>query len=273
MLNMTLTALRRTLLRSITVVAAAALAIGCVDSPQEPTPDADSPLASTFDELSRESTTNGDNARGTEFGWAAVAIAAGMTPSPLIVTNNGRREVYDAFVHATTISAVGVTDGLTTRTLIAWRKPTNVLQVLMISAPDNVSNVLHPASMGPINIGTAPFRGAHAAYYERGDNSNRTATWIGVGGSVKLTDVNIGAQACESALPVTSGVSCARARFNVSFDVRLAQLPPGSRTPNATVDRTLRASDQAINGLKLAVRCVQPSLANKGCANTSTRSR
>jgi hypothetical protein len=127
--------------------------------------------------------------------------------------------------------------------------------------------------MGPITVGNAPFRGAHAAYYERGDNATRTATWIGVGGTVKLTEVNIGAQACESALPVSSGVACARARFNVSFDVRLAALPAGSRVVSQTVDRTLRATDTPINGLKLAVRCVQPSLTNKGCASTSTRSR
>jgi hypothetical protein len=248
-------------------------ASACVDAPQEPSADADSPLASTFDELSKEATTNGDNARGNEFGWAAVAIAAGMTPSPLIVNNSGRREVYDAFVHATTISAVNVTDGLTTRTLIAWRKPANVLQVIMLSAPDNVTNVLHPASMGPISVSTAPFRGAHAAYYERADNTQRTATWIGVGGTVKLTDGNIGTQPCDVTLPITSGVACVKARFQVAFDVRLAQLPAGSRVPVATSDRTLSAANQTINGLKLAVRCIQPSLATKGCAVTNTRSR
>ncbi|MGH7712004.1 MAG: hypothetical protein ACREOG_12010 [Gemmatimonadaceae bacterium] len=264
--------MKRTLLFTA-VLAAAILATACVDSPQEPSPTADSPLASTFDGLSKEAASNGDNARGNEFGWAAVAIAAGMTPSPLTVSNNGRREVYDAFVHATTISAANVTDGLTTRTLIAWRKPANVLQVIMMSAPDNVSNVLHPASMGPISISTAPFRGAHAAYYERGDNS--TATWIGVGGTVKLTDVNIGAQPCEAALPVSSGVGCARAQFRASFDVRLSRVPAVSRVPNAAPDRTLRTTpaEQPINGLKLAVRCVQPSLADKGCASTSSRSR
>jgi len=271
---MTTAPFRQSLLRRVALLAAAGIAVSCVDAPQEPSPTADSPLASTFDGLSKESATNGDNARGNEFGWAAVAIAAGMTPSPLAVNNNGRREVYDAFVHATTISAPGVTDGLTTRTLIAWRKTGTVLQVIMMSAPDNVTNVLHPASMGPISTTTAPFRGAHAAYYERADNSNRTATWIGVGGTVKLTDANIAAQPCEHTFPVTSGVSCARARFTASFDVRLALLPPGSRTPNPTADRTLRAGDQPINGLKLAVRCIAPSLLDRGCAvPTSTRSR
>jgi hypothetical protein len=230
-------------------------------------------LASTFDGLSKEATSNGDNARGNEFGWAAVALAAGMTPSPLIVNNNNKREVYDAFVHATTITAASVSDGLTTRTLIAWRKPANVLQVIMVSAPDNVTNVLHPASMGPINISSAPFRGAHAAYYERVDNGNVTSQWIGVGGTVKLTDVNLNAQACEASLPVTSGVTCARARFNVSFDVRLALLPPRATTPVANAERALRAAEQPIAGLKLTVRCVEPSLINRGCASTSTRSR
>jgi len=262
----------RTLLR-FTAVAACALFIGaCVDAPQEPTAAADSPLASTFDGLGKESSANGDNARGNEFEWAAVAIAAGMTPSQLIVTNNGKRETYDAFVHATTISIANVTDGLTTRTLIAWRKVTNVLQVIMMSAPDNVSNVLHPASMGPISISTAPFRGAHAAYYERAERA-ATATWIGTVGAVKLTDVNLGTQPCEVALPVTSGVGCVRARFNVSFDVKLAQLPAGARAPNAVADRTLRAGETAVNGLKLSVRCIAPSLDAKGCPSTSTRSR
>ncbi len=265
--------IRRTVRGTALALATVVLAIACVDSPQEPSAATDSPLASTFDGLSKEASSNGDNARGNEFGWAAVALAAGMTPSPLVVFNNGRREVFDAFVHATTISALNVTDGLTTRTVIAWRKPADVLQVLLISASNNTSNVLDPASMGPISISNAPFRGAHAAYYERADNSSTTATWIGVGGTVKLADVNIGTQPCEVALPVTSGVACARARFTVGFDVRLAQLLAGSRTLNATVDRTLRATDQPINGLKLAVRCVAPSLQNKGCANTSTRSR
>jgi hypothetical protein len=167
----------------------------------------------------------------------------------------------------------GVTDGLTTRTLIGWRKPGNVLQVIMVSAPDNVSNVLHPQSMGPINISTAPFRGAHAAYYERVDGSNATSQWIGVSGNVKLTDANIGAQACETSLPLSSGVDCARARFLVSFDVRMASLPPRSTTPSPNADRALRASETPINGLKLAVRCVQPSLTNRGCATINTRSR
>jgi hypothetical protein len=252
---------------------AVVLASACVDAPQEPSASTDSPLASTFDELSKESATNGDNARGAEFGWAAVALAAGMTPSPLIVSNDGRREVYDAFVHATTITATNVTDGLTTRTLIAWRKPGRVLQVIMMSAPDNVSNVLHPASMGPINVGNAPFRGAHAAYYERGDNATRTATWVGVGGTVKLSDVNAGSQPCEVALPATAGVVCVRARFNVSFDVKLAELPAGSRTVAASADRTLRANDQLVNGLKLAVRCVQPSYVDRGCPTGTARSR
>jgi hypothetical protein len=271
----TLPRIRRAARSTVMALAAAVLATGCVDAPQEPSAATDSPLASTFDGLSKEAGSNGDNARGNEFGWAAVALAAGMTPSPLIVSNNGRREVFDAFVHATTISAANVTDGLTTRTVIAWRKPANVLQVLLFSASNNVSNVLDPASMGPISLTNAPYRGAHAAYYERADNSTTSMTWIGVGGSVKLTDVNIGTQPCEVALPVTSGVGCVRARFNVAFDVRLAQLPTGSRTVNSTSDRTLRTTpnDQPINGLKLAVRCVQPSLANKGCANTSTRSR
>ena len=265
--------LSRTLLR-FTAVAAGALFFGaCVDAPQEPTAASDSPLASTFDGLGKESTANGDNARGNEFEWAAVAIAAGMTPTQLVVANNGRRETYDAFVHATTISALNVTDGLTTRTLIAWRKVTNVLQVIMMSAPDNVSNVLHPASMGPISVSTAPFRGAHAAYYERPERAV-TATWIGTAGTVKLTDVNVGTpQPCEVALPVTSGVGCVRARFNVSFDVKLALLPTGSRVPNATADRTLRATDTAVNGLKLSVRCIAPSLDVKGCPATSTKSR
>ncbi|HEY7567944.1 MAG TPA: hypothetical protein VH762_10255 [Gemmatimonadaceae bacterium] len=260
----------RSFLRFSAVAACALLLAGCVDAPQEPTAATDSPLASTFDGLGKESTANGDNARGNEFEWAAVAIAAGMTPSQLVVANNGRRETYDAFVHATTISASNVTDGLTTRTLIAWRKVTNVLQVIMISAPDNVSNVLHPASMGPISIGNAPFRGAHAAYYERAERAT-TATWIGTAGTVKLTDVNIGTQPCAVALPVTSGVGCVRARFNVSFDVKLSLLPAGSRVPNAVADRTLRANDTVINGLKLSVRCIAPSLEVKGCPATKSR--
>ncbi|HJU73446.1 MAG TPA: hypothetical protein VJ717_06855 [Gemmatimonadaceae bacterium] len=257
---------------TFSLLCAAMLAVGCVDSPQEPSASPDSPLASTFDALSRDAATNGDNARGTEFAWAAVAIAAGMTPSRLIVNNSGRSETYEAFVHATTISAPNVTDGLTTRTLIAWRKPANVLQVIMLSAPDNVSNVLHPASMGPINNSNAPFRGAHAAYYERADNAS-LKTWIGVGGSVKLTDGNIGTQPCEVALPVTSGVSCVRARFSVTFDIRLAAISPGAMTPSANADRTLRAAEHAINGLKLAVRCVTPSLQAKGCVTSAGRSR
>lgn len=266
--------LRRFLHSATAALAAGMLAVACVDSPQEPSAATDSPLASTFDGLSKEAASNGDNTRGNEFGWAAVALAAGMTPSSLIVTNNGRREVYDAFVHAITISAPNVTDGLTTRTVIAWRKPADVLQVLLLSASNNVTNVLDPASMGPISIGNAPFRGAHAAYYERADNSTTTATWIGTGGTVKLAEVSSGAQPCEVALPVTSGVSCARARFVVGFDVRLAQLAAGTRTLNATAERALRTpNDQTINGLKLSVRCVEPSLADKGCAAVSTRSR
>jgi hypothetical protein len=255
--------------RAAVAVLVATSMLGCVDAPQAPSSAADSPLASTFDALSREATANGDGARGNEFAWAAIALAAGMTPSQLIVNNNGRREVYEAFVHATTISAATVSDGLTTRSLIAWRKPANVLQVIMMSAPDNGSNVLHPASAGPISQTGAPFRGAHAAYYERADNST-TNTWIGASGGIKLTDAGINAQSCESALPVSSGVLCARARFITAFDVRLARLPAGARTLDASTERTLRAAEQPINGLKLSVRCVTPSLEARGCPTTST---
>ncbi|MGQ0539794.1 MAG: hypothetical protein ACT4R6_12665 [Gemmatimonadaceae bacterium] len=245
------------------------LAGACVDSPQEPSSTADSPLASTFDALAKDAASNGDNVRGTEFGWAAVAIAGGMTPSQLVVLNNSRREVYDAFVHATTIALPNVTDGLTTRTLIAWRKVTNVLQVVMVSAPDNVTQVLHPASMGPITGSGAPFRGAHAAYYERGENA-AGGTWIGISGSVKLAEASAGA-ACEVAFSATSGVTCVRARFGVAFDVRLARLPAGSRTLAPTADRGLRAGEQQVNGLKLTVKCVAPQTAVKGCGTTGGR--
>lgn len=263
--------MKRSLLSTIAV--AAALTAACVDSPSAPSSQtADSPLASTFDGLSKEATANGDNARGNEFAWAAVALAAGLTPSQLEVSNNGNREVYQAFVHGTTINTATVTDGLTTRTLIAWRKPASVLQVIMLSAPDNVTNVLHPASMGPISISNAPFRGAHAAYYERGNNAT-IHTWIGVGGTVKLTNANLAAQPCEVAFPASSGVACTRARFTAAFDVQLAGLPDGAKVPIAAAARTLRAAEQPINGLMLSVRCVAPSRDAKGCPNTAGVSR
>ena len=88
------------------VTAALALAVSftaCVDAPSEPLAATNSnPLATSFEMLAHDQMAANDVERSEEFRWAALALRAGVNPSVLEVTNNGRAELYDAFVHSVT---------------------------------------------------------------------------------------------------------------------------------------------------------------------------
>ena len=122
----------------------------CVDAPSEPlaaSSPLNNPLAASFDVLADEMATN-DVERSEEFRWAALSLRSGVTPSVLQVTNEGRSELYDAFVHS--VTWVSLTQALRPplhRSLVAWRRSGDVLQVLLVGLVSDSAPVLHPYSL------------------------------------------------------------------------------------------------------------------------------
>ena len=154
-------------------LALAVLLTACVDAPSEPLAASfNNPLATSFEMLAHDQMAANDVERSEEFRWAALALRAGVNPSVLEVTNNGRAELYDAFVHS--VTWVSVTQALrppTHRSLIAWRRNGDVLQVLLIGMFTDSAPVLNPFSMrspAPGTIAQSPVAGASAAYFDAG---------------------------------------------------------------------------------------------------------
>jgi hypothetical protein len=240
----------------------------CVDSPSEPQAMSnDIPLATSFDELSAEATQQGDAGRAEEFGWAALAVRAGITPTLLEVRNAGKVEVYNAFVHGVSVSATLPSGAMnfTTQTLIAWLRGAEKLQVLMVGGPAGVKQVLHPVSAGVIvNLPVGPRATGHAAYFVRGPEPS---SWVGTAGTMKLEQLSVGAD-CESRRPNLSQsvTTCQHAEYRAAFDLLFTKTHPDSRRvdPNPAT-RRIAAKEQQVEGLKLTITC-QPGNAARPCS-------
>ena len=251
--------------KTLTKLALVASVAACVDAPSEPlaaTAPPNNPLAASFDLLADEQIAANDVERGEEFRWAALSLRAGVTPSVLDVTNNGTREVYDAFVHAVTWSSLtqAVRPPLH-RSLVAWRRSGDVLQVLLIGLVSDSAPVLHPYSLR--TAAASPVAGATAAYFERGSSNANTAssTWIGISGSAKVAEHPRPAT-CPSpndgAKP--EGVSCQLTRFGVALNVNFARTRSrDSRDVDANAPtRRVIAPIQTVNGVRLVFTCATP---------------
>jgi hypothetical protein len=251
---------------AMTIVVAALAA--CVDSPSAPESVADDPLATSFEDLSGEATTQGDAGRAEEFGWAALAVRAGIAPSVLEVRNAGVVEVYSAFVHGVGVSATLPSGAMnfTTQTLIAWRRTGEKLQVLMVGGPAGVTQVLHPAAAGVIvSLPVGPRAAGHAAYFERGPEPG---SWVGTSGTMKLEQLSVG-EACGQRQNNSTSLTvngCQKAQYRAGFDIVFTKTRPDVRRveSNATT-RRIAASEQNVNGVKLTITC-RPGNSDRPCS-------
>jgi hypothetical protein len=203
-----------------------------------------------------------DVERSEEFRWAALALRAGITPSVIQVTNDGRAEVYDGFVHA--VTWVSLSDALRPplyRSLIAWRRSGDILQVMLVGLATDSAPVIHPYSMrypSPGVLNTSPVRAASAAYFERG---GRNSSWLGINGVAKVAE-----QPQTSACPSPNdserpaGVACQFTRFGLELNVLFAATQSrDSRVVDAHAPtRRIIVASQVAAGVKLMFSCVAP---------------
>ena len=241
----------------------------CVDAPSEATQAApfNNPLATSFEMLAQDQMAANDVERSEEFRWAALALRAGVNPLVLEVTNNGRAEVYDAFVHSVTwVSLAQALRPPTHRSFVAWRRSGDVLQVLLVGMYTDSAPVLNPFSMrspAPGTIAQSPVAGANAAYFEHGPSGS---SWLGVNGAAKVAE-HPQPSACPSpddaSRPV--GVTCQLTRYGVNLNVLFARTRTvTSRDLDAnSLTRRLIVPDQTVAGVKLVFSCAMPR--NTGC--------
>jgi len=252
-----------TLKNTISAFVVAASVAACVDAPSEALAPvaANNPLASSFDLLADEQLMANDVERSEDFRWAALSLRAGVTPTSLEVNNNGTREVYDSFVHAVTWASL--TQALRAplhRSLVAWRRSGDVMQVLLVGMVTDSAPVLNPLSLRPMaSDPTASIVGAKAAYFERGPVNS---TWLGVNGFATIAE-HPQPSSCPpppNAESRPDGVTCQLTRFGVKLNVTFART--GSRD-SREVDalaptRGVLAPAQTVAGVKLVFTCSMP---------------
>ena len=252
---------------TFSAIALVGLLAACVDAPGDALAPAtaNNPLAASFDLLADEQFQANDVERGEDFRWAALSLRAGVTPGVLEVTNNGKPEVFDAFVHAVTWATL--TQALRPplhRSLVAWRRSGDVLQVLLIGMVTDSAPVLNPLSLRSTMTGelTSPIAGAKAAYFERGPV---TSTWVGVGGIAKVAE-HPPSTACPPNDAKTEGVTCQLTKFGVALNVEFARTKSrDSREIDAAVPkRSVIARLQVVAGVKLVFTCTMPG--STGCS-------
>jgi hypothetical protein len=251
-----------TLKNTLGAMALAGLLAACVDAPGEALAPAtaNNPLASTFDLLADEQFQANDVERGEDLRWAALSLRAGVTPAVLEVTNNGTREVYDAFVHAVTWATL--TQALRPplhRSLVAWRRSGDVLQVLLVGMVTDSAPVLNPLSLRSTTSGelTSPIAGAKAAYFERGPVSS---TWMGVSGVAKVAEYPEHTDCPPNDGAKPEGVTCQLTKFGVGLTVEFARtLARDSREVDAQAPkRAMFVRPQVVGGVKMVFTCAMP---------------
>jgi hypothetical protein len=242
----------------------AIVATACVDAPAQEAlaPTDNNPLASSFDLLAQEQMIANDVERSEELRWAALSLRAGVTPSVLEVTHQGRTELFDAFVHSATWASL--TQSLRPpayRSLVAWRRAGDVMQVILVGTYTDSAPVLHPYSLrngSPGVPNSSPVAGATAAYFERG---SANSTWLGIGGLVYLAE-HPQPELCSDQ---PQGVNCQLTRFGLSLNVTFARTRSrDSREVDVTAPtQQILAAGQTIAGAKLVFSCPSPS--GTGC--------
>jgi hypothetical protein len=243
-------------------------AAACVDSPSAPATAADqNQLAASFDGLSADEAAVGDTERSEEFRWAALALRLGVSPTRFEVTNDGEKQVFEAFVHSVhwLLPAMSLRPA-THRSFVAWRKTDTTMQVILISSAVDSAPVLHPYSMRlatPGGAPSSPVAGALAGYFERGSTSS---AWIGVTGSAKVAETSsVGSCSGVSAANAPKGVTCQLIRYAVWFDVGFRKAMTTSNELASTPDtRRISAGEQSVAGVRLTFSCPAPTSA-AGC--------
>jgi hypothetical protein len=241
----------------------------CVDAPNEAAfaPTDNNPLAASFDQLAHEQMNANDVERGEELRWAALALRAGVTPSVLEVTHQGRTELYDAFVHAATWASL--TQSLrpaTHRSLVAWRRSGDLMQVLLVGTYTDSAPVMHPYSLRNSTPGgslSSPVAAATAAYFERGSSN---VTWLGINGMAMLAE-HPQPSACPAMNTASrpEGVNCQLTRYGIAMNVFFARTRShDSRELETTsASKQILAPKQTIAGAKLVFSCALPT--GTGC--------
>ena len=256
-------------IRKLLVALLAVVATACVDSPAQEAlaPSHNNPLAASFDLLAQEQMNANDVERGEELRWTALSLRAGVTPSVLEVTHQGRTELFDAFVHAATWASL--TQSLrpgSHRSLVAWRRSGDLMQVLLVGTYTDSAPILHPYSLRNSTPGgslSSPVAGATAAYFERG---SANVTWLGINGVAMVAE-----HPQPSTCPTTNtsdspaGVNCQLTRYGVTLNVLFARTRSrDSREVEATgPTKQILAPNQTVAGAKLVFNCAQPS--STGC--------
>lgn len=252
-----------TIKNTLSLLALAALLSACVDAPSElqaPSLQND-PLATSFDVLADEQAAANDVERAEEFRWAALSLRSGVRPSVLQVTNNGKSEMFDAFVHAVSWATFEQSLRLPLhRSLVAWRRSGDVLQVLLVGTFSDSAPVLHPLSLRLNSAGdpASPVAGAKAAYFERGPVNS---TWVGISGVARVAE-HPQPSSCpapnEQSRP--DGVTCQLTRFGTGLNIELARtFSRDSREVDSQAQtRRLVVSAQTVAGVKLVFTCAMP---------------
>ena len=268
--------MRITLQRTILALSIAVFPTACVDAPTESFA-SDAPpnqlLSVSFDMMADEQLMANDVERSEEFRWAALALRVGLTPTLIQVTNEGRAEVFDAFVHAATWTSL--TQALRPplhRSLVAWRRSGDVLQVFLVGMVTDSAPVLNPLSLRPSVPGAtsvSPVAGAKAAYFERGPVNS---TWIGVGGAAKVVEQPQPTTSQPTTCPVPNdaptrpkGVTCQQTKFGIALNVLFGKTPTrDSREVLASAPtRRIIVAPQTVAGVKLVFSCISPL--SSGC--------
>ena len=253
----------RFVFRNIVGLAALATMLSaCVDSPSEPQALTEqNPLATSFDMLAQEQMMASDIERSENFRWASLALRTGVTPSVIQVTNDGKPEVYDGFVQAASwlASAQALRPPLH-RSLVAWRRNGDLLQVLLVDMFTDSAPIVNPLSLRSSSPGViqSAVRGANAAYFERGP---RNQSWLGISGMAKIAE-----HPQSSACPLPnvedrpSGVSCQFTRFGIELNVQFAvtRSRDSREVDLFAPSRRVIAPSQAVAGVKLQFNCVSP---------------
>lgn len=255
--------------RKLLIAWFAVMVTACVNAPADGAlaPVDNNPLAASLDLLAQEQMTANDVERSEELRWAALSLRAGVVPSVLEVTHGGRTELFDAFVHSAAWATL--TQSLRPeayRSLVAWRRTGDLLQVILVGTYTDSGPVLHPYSLRNTSPGVPPhlpIAGATAAYFERGSTNS---TWLGIGGIAKVAEHP---QPSTCPLSNTSaspeGVNCQLTRYGVTLAATFGRT---RSTDSREVDGSaptqfILAPDQTVAGAKLVFSCAAPS--GRGC--------
>lgn len=267
----------RSCTRAVAVALFAAAVGSCVEAPgaTEPADSYESPLAKTFDALSRAAGDYGDLARSDGFAYAALSVRIGVTPSRLDVQVGDSIESYDAFVNSSWWDPALPTlvRPPARRTLVGWRRTdAGTTRVLAITVPGDSTRIVSPVSLGPAASTFAVYTAGSAMLNDGGDTPQGKpdigSAWYGTSGWVKIAELAV-LGTCPDTLRHSKvlGVShCEQAQYRVAFTIDLQHLAgrPPQLAPGTPMRTVKTVEETLVNGIRLRFACVTPS-GEHGC--------